>query len=84
MYAHEDSDRISIDGDTFLLDSLDSRRLRIGARWEQETNPLWKIYAGLAYEYEFSGESRMHVAGMDGEEDGAKGSTYLGEAGAVF
>ncbi len=84
LYAHEDSDRISIDGDTFLLDSLDSRRLRIGARWEQETNPLWKIYAGLAYEYEFSGESRMHVAGMDGEEDGAKGSTYLGEAGAVF
>ena len=76
-YFHTD-----IDGDSF--DSVTSDRLRLGARYTADTDKAWSLYCGAAYEYEFSGDSRMKAGQFEAPEQSLQGSTVFGEIGTVW
>ncbi len=65
------------------FDSVDSSRIRIGARYTHKINDMNSLYGGLAYQYEFGGEARAHYAGTPGEapSPSVKGSSGMLELG---
>ena len=85
-YFHTDidGDSFHIDGDRFEFDSLTSDRLRIGARYTADKAKRWSLYYGLAWEYEFTGDSHMRAAGMNAPEQSLGGSTGIAEIGTVW
>ena len=62
-------------GNHYSLDSVNSRLLRVGARYGSNDRK-WNWYGGLAYEYEFGGESKGTVDGL-----AIKGASVRGEIG---
>ena len=85
-YFHTDidGDSFNIAGDAFTFDSLTSDRLRIGARYTADKAKRWSLYYGLAWEYEFTGDSHMRAAGMTAPEQSLGGSTGIAEIGTVW
>ena len=85
-YFHTDidGDSFAIAGDAFTFDSLTSDRLRIGARYTADKAKRWSLYYGLAWEYEFTGDSHMRAAGMNAPEQSLGGSTGIAEIGTVW
>jgi len=64
----------------YNLDSVKSSILRIGARYGT-TDKKWNWYGGLAYEYEFDGESKGTVKDTAIRAASIKGSSVRGEIG---
>ena len=64
----------------YNLDSVKSSILRIGARYGT-TDKKWNWYGGLAYEYEFDGESKGTVKDTAIRTASIKGSSVRGEIG---
>jgi len=64
----------------YSLDSVASSVLRIGARYGT-TDKKWNWYGGLAYEYEFDGESKGVVNGTAIRAASIKGSSVRVEFG---
>ena len=62
------------------LDSVSSSVLRIGARYGSN-DKKWNWYGGLAYEYEFDGESKGTVNGTEIRAASIKGSSVRAELG---
>ena len=85
-YFHTDidGDSFHIDGDRFEFDSLTSDRLRIGARYTADKAKRWSLYYGLAWEYEFSGDSHMKAGQWDAPEQSLGGNTGILEIGTVW
>ncbi len=85
-YFHTDidGDTFHIDGDLFEFDSLTSDRLRLGARYTADKAKRWSLYYGLAWEYEFSGDSHMKAGQWDAPEQSLGGSTGIAEIGTVW
>ena len=85
-YFHTDidGDSFEIGGDRFSFDDVTSDRLRIGARYTADTDKVWSLYCGAAYEYEFSGDSRMKAGQFEAPEQSLQGSTVFGEIGTVW
>ena len=85
-YFHTDIDGDSFEmgGDRFSFDSVTSDRLRLGARYIADTDKAWSLYYGAAYEYEFSGDSRMKAGQFEAPEQSLQGSTVFGEIGTVW
>lgn len=85
-YFHTDidGDSFTIDGDRFAFDSLTSDRLRLGARYTADKAKRWSLYCGLAWEYEFSGDSHMKAGQWDAPEQSLGGSTGIAEIGTVW
>ena len=67
-------------GNHYSLDSVASKLLRIGARYGSNDRK-WNWYGGLAYEYEFGGESRGTVDGLAIRSASIKGASVRGEIG---
>ncbi|MBO5636907.1 MAG: autotransporter domain-containing protein [Acidaminococcaceae bacterium] len=71
-------------GSSYSLDSVASSLLRIGARYGT-TDKKWNWYGGLAYEYEFDGNSggTVSTGGVSAAIRAAsiKGSSVRGEIG---
>ena len=67
-------------GNHYTLDSVASSLLRIGARYGSN-DKKWNWYGGLAYEYEFGGESRGTVDGLAIRSASIKGGSVRGEIG---
>ncbi len=64
------------------FDSIDSNRIRIGARLTHKINDMNSLYGGLAYQYEFGGEARAHYAGLgEAPSPSVKGSSGMLELG---
>lgn len=63
FHTHLNGDSFNAGGH-YNIDSADSNILRAGTRWEKKSHN-WDWYAGLAYEFEFSG----HATGL---ADGAR------------
>ncbi len=76
-----------LNGDTFEagghydIDSLESNLARIGTRWQHKDH-RFEYYAGLAYEYEFSGKAYGIADGMDIESASIRGGSVRFEYGA--
>ena len=85
-YFHTDIDGDSFEmgGDRFSFDDVTSDRLRLGARYTADTDKAWSLYCGAAYEYEFSGDSRMKAGQFEAPEQSLQGSTVFGEIGTVW
>lgn len=68
-------------GEAYHFDAVNSDRLRIGGRYTHPVNTASSIYAGLAYQYEFSGDSRAHYSGMTTASPSVKGGSGMFELG---
>ena len=57
FHTHHEGDSVKIANDVFDFDSVDSDKLRIGARFSEKQGEKLTSYYGLAWEYEFSGDA---------------------------
>lgn len=88
-YVHFDDSSFSITGDSFTNDfyfgNADSKRLRIGGRFINNTADNWKLFYGAAYEYEFDGRTNISTQDEIIDDDGGiGGSTVIGEVGVNY
>jgi len=80
FWLHKGGDDFTAGG-VYDLKAVDSHRLRTGARYDLSLGSKWGFYAGLAYEYEFDGKSRLFVDGVEAEAAKTKGGRAFGELG---
>ena len=81
FHTYVEGDTVHIAQDEFDLDSINSDRLRIGARITNNKENKFSTYYGLAYEYEFNGDADMRAAGMKAPTRSLQGSSYMAEVG---
>ena len=61
FHTYTEGDNFSVGNDKFEFDSINSDRLRIGARVTTNKENKFSTYYGLAYEYEFNGSAGMRA-----------------------
>lgn len=85
FYTHQKGDGVTMHagGEDYDLrfDSVDSNRTRIGARYTRAMNEKNSIYAGLAWQHEFSGTARATMDGTGIPAPSVKGDTGIMELG---
>ena len=86
FYSHMGGDSATIyrdgqDFDEITFSGVNSNRLRVGARLTHALNEKNNIYAGLAYQYEFSGTARATYREGAAPSAGVKGSSGMIELG---
>ena len=79
-----DGDKFDIAGDEFIFDDVTSDRLRLGARYTTDTNNKWDMYYGLAWDYEFNGDSNMKAGQFEAPKESLQGSTGIIELGTIL
>ena len=84
FHTYTEGDNFKVANDEFEFDSINSDRLRIGARITSNKENKFSTYYGLAYEYEFNGSVGMRAAGMEVPEQSLRGSSYMAEAGLNY
>ncbi|WP_455655590.1 autotransporter domain-containing protein [Phascolarctobacterium sp.] len=88
LYNHQNGDRAALggegNGEVYDFDAVDSLRARIGGRLSKEYGAGTTGYAGLAYEYEFDGETRASVKGFSTPSPSIKGSSGMFEVGYIW
>ena len=81
-YSHTaGSDVISSDGNENHFDAVDSKRVRVGARYVLSLNDKSKLYAGAAWQYEFDGDARGYIDGYGTPVPSLKGHSGMAELG---
>ena len=80
FYTRRDGIAFTTGVDRYDLESVTSSVLRVGARYGT-TDRKWNWYGGLAYEYEFDGESEGRVNGTAIRSASVQGSSVRGEFG---
>lgn len=81
FHTHHEGDSVKIANDVFDFDSVDSDKLRIGARFSERQGAKFTSYYGLAWEYEFSGDAGGTANHYAMYTPSLEGSTVIGEAG---
>lgn len=84
FHTYTEGDSFKVDTDEFEFDSINSDRLRVGARLTTNKENKFSTYYGLAYEYEFNGDAEMRAAGMSAPEQSLQGSSYMAEIGLNY
>ena len=84
FHTYVEGDTVHIAQDEFDLDSINSDRLRIGARITNNKENKFSTYYGLAYEYEFNGDADMRAAGMKAPTRSLHGSSVMAEIGLNY
>lgn len=84
FHTEIEGDSFVIGGDKFAFDDVTSDRLRLGARYTTDTASNWGVYYGLAWEYEFNGDSNMKAGQFEAPEKGLQGSTGIAEIGTTW
>ena len=84
FHTYVEGDTVHIAQDEFDLDSINSDRLRIGARITNNKENKFSTYYGLAYEYEFNGDADMRAAGMNAPTRSLQGSSVMAEIGLNY
>ena len=74
-------DSFKVANDEFEFDSINSDRLRIGARITSNKENKFSTYYGLAYEYEFNGDADMTAQGLKAPTQSLQGSSIMAEVG---
>lgn len=80
-HTYNDDDSFMAAGDRFDVDSVTSNRLRLGMRYNTNKGKQWQTYYGAAYEYEFSGDSKVHINDDTLVKESMKGSSCFAEIG---
>ena len=81
FHTYTEGDSFIVDTDEFEFDSINSDRLRVGARLTTNKENKFSTYYGLAYEYEFNGDAEMRAAGMSAPTQSLQGSSCMAEIG---
>lgn len=81
FHTHHEGDSVKIANDVFDFDSVDSDKLRIGARFSEQQGEKLTSYYGLAWEYEFSGDAGGTANHYAMYTPSLEGSTVIGEVG---
>ena len=84
FHTYTEGDSFNVAGDEFEFDSINSDRLRIGARVTSNKENKFSTYYGLAYEYEFNGDAEMRAAGMNAPTQSLQGSSVMAEIGLNY
>ena len=83
--SHQGSDSVTLGTDEKVhFDSINSHRLRLGARADYALNEYITPYIGAAWEYEFDGKAKAQVHGRAIDAPDLKGSTGIGEIGLTL
>lgn len=83
FWNHQDGQDISIMGEEFRFDSMDSCLLRVGTRLSYEVFQGFSPYAGVAWEHEFDGTARTELNnhGVDAPSVSMRGDSAVFMAG---
>ncbi len=90
FYSHQGGDTVNVHGVTTTgitwdqdctFDSVNSHRLRLGARLTHEINPTNSVYGGLAYQFEFGGKATAHYNGGSAPSPSVRGGSGMLELG---
>lgn len=81
FHTHHEGDSVKIANDVFDFDSVDSDKLRIGARFSEQQGEKLTSYYGMAWEYEFSGDAGGTANHYAMYTPSLEGSTVIGEVG---
>ena len=81
FHTYTEGDSFKVDNDEFEFDSINSDRLRIGARITSNKENKFSTYYGLAYEYEFNGDADMTAQGLKSPTQSLQGSSIMAEVG---
>ena len=85
FHTYTEGDSFTVgDTDEFEFDSINSDRLRVGARLTTNKENKFSTYYGLAYEYEFNGDAEMRAAGMKAPTQSLQGSSVMAEIGLNY
>ena len=84
FHTYTEGDSFNVADDEFEFDSINSDRLRIGARVTSNKENKFSTYYGLAYEYEFNGDAEMRAAGMKAPTQSLQGSSVIAEIGLNY
>lgn len=79
--TYTEGDSFKVANDEFEFDSINSDRLRIGARITSNKENKFSTYYGLAYEYEFNGDADMTAQGLKAPTQSLQGSSVMAEVG---
>ena len=81
FHTYTEGDSFNVAGDKFEFDSINSDRLRVGARVTTNKANAFSTYYGLAYEYEFNGDAEMRAQNLAAPTQSLQGSSYMAELG---
>lgn len=81
FHTYTEGDSFKVANDEFEFDSINSDRLRIGARITSNKENKFSTYYGLAYEYEFNGDADMTAQGLRADTQSLQGSSVMAEVG---
>ena len=81
FHTYTEGDSFKVAGDKFEFDSINSDRLRIGARITSNKENKFSTYYGLAYEYEFNGDADMTAQGLKAPTQSLQDSSVMAEVG---
>lgn len=81
FHTYTEGDNFKVANDEFEFDSINSDRLRIGARITSNKENKFSTYYGLAYEYEFNGDADMTAQGLKAPTQSLQGSSVMAEVG---
>ena len=81
FHTYTEGDSVTIADDKFDFDSITSDRLRVGARITSNKENKFSTYYGLAYEYEFNGDTDMTAQGLRADTQSLQGSSVMAEVG---
>ena len=85
LYSHTNSDDVKItSGEDFHLSHVNSERIKIGVRDSYNISAKNKIYAGLAFQYEFGGASYAEHDGLRIYAPGIRGGSGIFEIGWII
>ena len=81
FHTYTEGDSFKVANDEFEFDSINSDRLRIGARITSNKENKFSTYYGLVYEYEFNGDADMTAQGLKAPTQSLQGSSVMAEVG---
>lgn len=81
FWTHQDGDGADMNGDAVHFNSVDSRRLRLGARFDWKALEGVTPYAGAAWEHEYSGTAHAVANDFSIPDASLKGDSALFELG---
>ncbi|MDO4202963.1 MAG: autotransporter outer membrane beta-barrel domain-containing protein [Selenomonadaceae bacterium] len=82
FYTKQGSDDVTLStGAVYNLESIDSFRTRLGARWTAELAKNSNLYVGLAWDHEFDSNARATYKGFSTPTPSMKGDSGLLELG---
>ena len=81
FHTYTEGDSFKVANDEFEFDSINSDRLRIGARITSNKENKFSTYYGLAYEYEFNGDADMTAQRLKAPTQSLQGSSVMAEVG---